>query len=86
MSARKWERVEWHAPKASPKRDGKPVARIHATYDSGNDWNYPIVLNGRTMLTLNLELPEGHPQVRVSVNGERHVPPPKVDYDDCEVD
>lgn len=77
---RTWAGVTWHAPMGSddnmsdcstnawkaPK--GKPTLKLHAEFDSGNDWDYTIALNGRRLQ-------------RFEIDGVRQMDAPERDWD-----
>lgn len=75
---RTWEGVEWRAPmsdcstKAWEAPEGKPTLKLHAEFDSGNDWDYTMALNGRRLM-------------RFEIDGVRQVDAPERDWD-SEVD
>ena len=52
----------WKAPK------GKTTLKLHAEFDSGNDWDYTLELNGRRLQ-------------RFEIDGVRQVDAPKRDWD-----
>ena len=52
----------WKAP------SGKPTLRLHAEFDSGNDWDYTLALNGRRL-------------TRFEIDGRRQVDAPERDWD-----
>lgn len=82
---RTWGDTEWRQPAEKPRPKGQPPVKLHAEFGDGKDWDYPIALNGRTLLRLEMDLPDGHPAVDVRVGGERYRPVPKRDWD-SEVD
>lgn len=77
---RTWQGVEWHAPmrgdddmsdcstNAWKAPNGKPTLRLHAEFDSGNDWDYTLALNGRRL-------------TRFEIDGRRQVDAPERDWD-----
>jgi len=83
---RTWGDTEWRQPEPRPRPQAHPVAKLHADFDDGKDWDYPIALNGRTMLRFDMTLPDGHPQVDLRINGARQISAPTRDFDEWEVD
>lgn len=66
----KWEkpRISDYSERAPGVHDPNKTMRLHAEFDSGNDWDYSLALNGRKLL-------------KFEIDGRRQVDAPETGWD-----